>query len=347
MNTTVTQTMAAAVFDGPGRLAITDRPVPTCNTLGDVLIEVEACGVCGTDLLILSDPPRHPATTGVILGHEFVGHVREVNDGAPGLSVGDRVVVDPDFSCGTCSACRHGLREQCTEFNPIGIFRDGGLASYVAVPARACFAVSNSLSAERASMAEPLSCVCYGLHSLKPSLGESAVIVGAGPIGLLFCAVLQLAGVGPIVAVEPVAARRETATRMGASTALDPTDPDLEKRIREQLGGDGPNIVVDAVGSQLALALRLAGVGARILLFGINDASLAKVRQVDITRRELLVLGAGDGQHLFPESIRLLEDDRLDLSSMVSHVVALPDLPIALDEITAGKARKVIVDIRR
>jgi threonine dehydrogenase-like Zn-dependent dehydrogenase len=338
--------MVAAVFEGPGRLAITERPVPTCNLADDVLLEVEACGVCGSDLLILSNPPGHPATVGVILGHEFVGHVRQIKDGVRGVSVGDRVVVNPDFSCGICPACKSGLPEQCSEFDSIGIFRNGGLARYVVVPAQACFPVSDSISPTRAALAEPLSGVCHALDSLKPSVGESAVVIGAGPIGLCFCAVLHLAGVSPIVAVEPVASRRETATRMGASLSLDPAHPDLERAIRDQLGGDGPDLVVDAVGSQFPLAVSLAGTRARVLLFGINDRSVADVRQVDITRRELVILGAGDGQHAFPESIRLLEGDRLDLSQMISHVVGLEDLPAALEDIATGNAGKVIVDLQ-
>ena len=134
----VASTMSAAVFAGVGRLEVLERPVPRVEGAGDVVLDVEACGICGSDLQILSVPPGHPATLGVVLGHEFAGVVSEVGDSVTSLGPGDRVVVEPNISCGQCAWCRRGLRNQCERFTTIGIFRDGGLAPQVRVPAAQC-----------------------------------------------------------------------------------------------------------------------------------------------------------------------------------------------------------------
>jgi threonine dehydrogenase-like Zn-dependent dehydrogenase len=181
----------------------------------------------------------------------------------------------PTFPAAYATRVRTDCASNVLNLTQSASFATGAWHPTWSCPRKLCFPVSDSISPTRAALAEPLSGVCHALDSLKPSVGESAVIIGAGPIGLSFCAVLDLAGVSPIVAVEPVASRRETAMRMGASLSLDPTHPDLERTIRDQLGGDGPDLVVDAVGSQFSLAVRLAGSRARVLLFGINDRSVA------------------------------------------------------------------------
>ena len=143
--TAATATMRAAVFSGPGRLEILERPVPHVDSPSDVVLDVEACGICGSDLQILNDPPRHPAKVGVVLGHEFVGVIADAGSDATDLHVGDRVVVAPNVSCGACSACRRGRRNHCERFTTLGIFADGGLAPKVRVPASQCHPISADL----------------------------------------------------------------------------------------------------------------------------------------------------------------------------------------------------------
>jgi len=324
-------TMSAGVFAGVGRLEVEERPLPRVELPTDVVLDVEACGICGSDLQILSDPPGHPATVGVVLGHEFVGIVADAGPSAS-LRPGDRVVVEPNVSCGECASCRRGRRNQCERYTTLGIFIDGGLAPKVRVPAAQCHPISKSLPPEIAALAEPLSTVVHGARQAAVFPGETAVVLGAGPIGLMFVGLLGLAGAN-VVTVEPSPDRAALAERLGARV-LAPGEP----------LGDEADVVVDAVGSQLAAALELVRTGGRILLFGVNERARTEVAQERITRDELTIVGSFVGQDVFPDAIRLLEQGRLDLAPLVTHRIGLDELPAAVDELRAGRAVKVEVE---
>src|SRR5215472_3776121 len=337
--------MPAAVLVEEGTLAITERPRPRLRRSGDVLIDVEACGICGTDLHILSRPAGHPSRPGVVLGHEFVGVVREVGSEVRSPRPGDRVVVEPNVACGACRWCHRGLVSHCEHFTTHGIFTDGGLAPQVTVAARGCHRISHSVPAHLAALAEPLSCVVNGARLADTQPGETVVVVGAGPIGLLFCAILDLAG-ATVVAVEPSPLRRSLALTMGAVAALDPAADDVPARVLDVTAGFGADATIDAVGTQMATCLDLVRKGGRVVLFGIDTQARVEIPQARITRDEIRVLGAYVGRDVFPGAVRLLEQGRLDLEPMVTHRVRLEQLPSALDRLRAGKAAKVIVELQ-
>ncbi len=337
--------MPAAVLVDEGTLAITERPRPRVRRPGDVLIDVEACGICGTDLHILSRPPGHPYRVGVVLGHEFVGIVAETGTDVKSLRPGDRVVVEPNVACGACGWCHRGLVSHCEHFTSHGIFIDGGLAPQVAVTSRACHRISHSVPAHLAALAEPLSCVVNGTRLAATHPGETVVVVGAGPIGLLFCAVLDLAG-ATVVAVEPSPLRRSLALTMGAVAALDPETEEVHGRVLDLTGGFGADVTIDATGTEMGTCLDLVRKGGRVVLFGIDTHARTYVSQARITRDELQVLGAYVGRNVFPGAIRLLEQGRLDLEPVVTHRVRLEQLPAALERLRAGKAAKVVVELQ-
>jgi len=333
----------AAVFLRPGTVELQQRQMPTLSSPADALIRVEACGICGTDLHILEDPPGHPAAPGVVLGHELVGIVLELGPDALGLRVGDRVVVSPNLSCGSCPPCKRGLFSACEHFSTVGIFRDGGLADAVSVPAPACHIVSADLPRRIAALTEPLSCVLNGVMQAAPVPGQVAAVIGAGAIGLLFLAVLSAAGVRCVV-VEPSAVRRDAAVRMGAWQALDPGNTDVATDL-VTLTGDGVDLAVDAVGSQLSIALDVTRPRGRVLLFGMNTRARADIGQNLITRKELTVFGTYVGDFMFPAAIRLLESGVLDLEPVVSHWVPLDSLAAGLAALADGSAVKVVIDV--
>jgi threonine dehydrogenase-like Zn-dependent dehydrogenase len=323
----------AAVLADVGTLAVQDRAEPALRASDEVLLDVEACGVCGTDLHILADPPSHPANIGVVLGHEFVGRVAETGRAVRDLAVGRRVAVAPNLWCGECRWCRRGFRNQCENGTTYGIFVDGGLAPLVAVKARACHPISADLPAHVAALAEPLSTVVHGARQAAVFPGETAVVIGAGPIGAMFCALLDAAG-AKVIAIEPTAERAALARELGAAEVLAPDDAgELEA-----------DVVVDAVGSQLGTALRVVGRGGRVLLFGMNEHARAEVAQSRITRDELTILGSYVGQDVLPDAIRLLEQGRIPFERLVTHRVAVDELPSAIDELRAGRALKVEVE---
>src|SRR5205823_593072 len=196
-----------------------------------------------------------------------------------------------------------------------------------------------------AALAEPLSCVVNGARLAEVFPGDTAVVVGAGPIGLMFTALLEAAG-ATVLAIEPAELRAELARAMGASRVVDPRSSDPVQETRGLTDGLGADVVVDAVGSQLPTALELVRKGGRIVLFGINEQARAPVAQSRITRHELTVLGGYVGRpaEVFPTAVRLLEQGRIDFEPLITHRIALAQLPAAVEELRAGRAVKVEVE---
>jgi len=339
----VSQTMTAAVFEGEGRLAIKDMPVPRIKRGDEVLIRVLACGVCGTDLHILSVPPGHPANAGVILGHEYTGEVVEVGDQVTHVRPGDRVVVDPNLTCGFCRYCQSGMRHMCANMTTLGIFLDGGFAPYNVAPARAVYPIDKSVPPHLAAFAEILSCIASGARKVSIQPGDSVVILGAGPAGLLFTQVAKAAGAGKLIVAETSPFRRRFALESGADLAVDPREVDLKSAVLDATKG-GADVVIDAVGSLFGAALQLARRQGKVLLFGMDQTASSTVRQVDITRNELVVLGSYIADFTFPAAIKMIESGVLRLEKLITHRIPVRDLPKGLDALERREAIKVIVD---
>jgi threonine dehydrogenase-like Zn-dependent dehydrogenase len=334
--------MTAAVLQDIGVLALEDRPVPSPKAADDVVVRVRACGVCGTDLHILSDPPGYPAEQGVVLGHEIVGDVEQIGLGVSSVAIGDRVAIRPILTCGSCRACLRGLTNHCERMQDLGVKRDGGLAELLLVPASACIRISPRIPVHIAALIEPLACVVNAVGRVAPAAGENVVVIGAGAIGLLFTAVLKANGAGTITVLATSPERAQAARSLGATDVIDPRAANPIEAV-SQLLPDGPDIVIDAVGSQLATAVGIAGPRARILLFGLNDHAKPEVAQSQITKKELTVVGSFVGQNAFPDAVRLLESGLLDLSPIVSHRVDLDGLMALLPDLRAGRVIKAVV----
>jgi threonine dehydrogenase-like Zn-dependent dehydrogenase len=332
--------MRAAVFKGSGIVELEDVLEPVVEADDDVIIEVEACGICGSDLQILNVPPGHPAHVGVVMGHEFIGRVRAFGANADGLAVGQRVTADPDPKCGVCRPCRAGRPASCENVQALGIFRDGALARSVKVPAGAVFRLSDNPPARVAVLIEPLACVVNGVNKANPRPGETAIIFGAGAIGCLFLAMFKAAGVAPVIVVEPQATRSAVATAVGADAVVHPNE--LAER-RAELLPDGADILVDAVGNQFATAIDHAALGGRIVLFGQNQTARPSIHQYTITERSLSVLGSYVTAFTFPTAIRLVEGGSLPLDPIVTHVLPLDRLSDGLDLLRSGNATKVVI----
>jgi threonine dehydrogenase-like Zn-dependent dehydrogenase len=291
---------------------------------------------------ILSVPPGHPATPGTILGHEYVATVVETGPDVRHVHPGDRVVIDPNITCGVCAYCRLGLSNMCENMTTLGIFRHGGLAEWSVAPAKAVHRISSEVPLDRATLAEPFSCV---LHSFEKSAfipGESVVILGGGPIGLMFLMLYKAAGAYPIVLVEPAGFRRRMAEEMGADVALDPTVHDVVREVAARTGL-GADIVVDAVGTLLPEAIPLVRRGGRVILFGMNLRAEREVNQYWLTRYEISLLGSYIQRTAFPKVVRMLEAGLLPLEQLVTHRVDLSAIGEGFRLLRAGEALKVAV----
>ena len=226
--------MKAAVFYGKGDIRVDEHyPMPAVGP-ESVLIQVKACGVCGTDVHIYGgaqgatecNPP-------VILGHEFSGVVTQVGSAVTRVKVGDHVTVNPNISCDACDQCRRGNPHFCDSMAATGVNYDGGFAEYCAVLERQVFKVPDSVPFEEAALCEPVACALHGIDLCGIKPGDTVMVIGGGTIGMMMLQLAQLCGAVRVVMLEPNEKRFDLARKLGADLVLNP----LEKR-RE--GGAGP-----------------------------------------------------------------------------------------------------------
>ena len=336
-------TMHVPIFKGEGRLVYEDRRVPKIEDPVDVLVEIEACGICGTDLNILATPPAHKASPNIIIGHEGVGLVQEVGAGVTNLEVGDRVVIAPRLTCGQCRYCRRGLDNQCTTYRTIGTTRDGAFARYLGAPQRAFFKIDSALPRDDAVFFEPLSCVVGSVKRAPLQGGDNVVVIGAGPMGMLFAQTFRALGAGQVIVADISPYRLNFAQEMGVEAALNPTEVDLPQVVQD-LTGLGADIVVDAVGNQIEAAVKLARRGGQVLLFGLRPHDNPSINQYTITRHDLTLHGTFVGLHPFEQTIQLLQSRRIQPSQLITHKVSLAELAQGVELMRSGQAMKVIVE---
>ncbi|WP_018086712.1 zinc-dependent alcohol dehydrogenase family protein [Desulfurispora thermophila] len=337
-------TMLAAVFTAPGKLELQQVPVPKIQAPDQVLLKVLAASICGTDLHILHVPPGHPGTVGSILCHEYVGEVLEVGSAVTEFAIGDHVVVDPNLTCGSCcNYCKNGMPNMCSNMTTLGIFMDGGFAEYNVAPARALHKISKDVPPEIAVFAEPLSCVVNATQKIKLQPGETAVVLGAGPIGLYFTQIFKASGAGKIIVAEISSFRQHYARVSGADVVVNPAQENLVQIVQEHTGGLGADVVVDAVGTLLKDAIQIARRGGRILLFGQNQNARAEIAQNDITRNELTIMGSFIAKYTFPPTIKLIESGILPLEKLITHRLPLREIEQGFDAMRRGEAIEVVI----
>lgn len=333
------KTMQAAIFEAEGKLMVQEVPTPILQTPQDVLIKVEICGICGTDLRILATPPVFQAKKGIVLGHEYIGQVVQVGDGVTQFQPGDRVAVIPDIPCGRCLYCAEARPNLCEHMVAIGGDVDGGFAQYALAPAKALHKISPELPVEAGAFIELLSCVLGGVQKAALLPGEDVVIIGAGPAGLVYLKVFKAAGAGRVLVVEVSPYRSEFALQAGADGVINPRETDVTEAVRA-ITGRGAHVVVDAVGSELHTAIALARKGGRVIMFGENHRAECTIRPHQIQGQELKILGSFIGIQVFPQAVSLLESGAVQLTDLITHRLSLADLPAGIAELAAGRGAK-------
>ena len=218
--------MRAVVWEEPGKLALAEVPDPAPGH-GELIVQVGACGICGTDVHI-ADGEFPPTPYPIVPGHEFAGRVVALGEGVPGeWRGGERVAVDPSLFCGHCPACHAGRGNLCANWNAIGDTVDGAFAEYVKVPAANAYPIPDSVSDAQGALIEPLSCAVHGARRLGPVVGEDVLVMGAGTMGLLLMQLLNRGGARSVAVVDRKASRLESATAAGAAAvATDVADLD-------------------------------------------------------------------------------------------------------------------------
>ena len=242
--------MRATIFEAPGSVSVQDRPDPKPGP-GEVRLRTAAASLCASDVRVYRGE-KH-AAAGVIPGHEIAGVVDRVGEGVTNVREGDRVVVCPIVSCGYCRYCIRGLRNRCANRRTLGYDLDGGFAEYVLLPAEIVrqghvLRVPDGLPLDVAALTEPAACTLNSIELMQTGPGTSLAIVGAGPMGLFHLLLARAAGASPIIVSEPIAERREFATRWGADLVLDPARDDVPGAVRAATDGYGADAVVLTIG---------------------------------------------------------------------------------------------------
>jgi 2-desacetyl-2-hydroxyethyl bacteriochlorophyllide A dehydrogenase len=326
--------MRAAVLVSPGHFEIRQRPIPVPKT-DEVLVKIERAGICGTDLHIFHG---HYAADKLPLvpGHEFVGVVAATGEGATRFRTGQRVVVDINVGCGTCFWCRKNEILSCPDMQQIGISRDGAFAEFLAVPARLVIPVPDKMPPDVAALTEPVACVVRAARKSRIGLGQSVVVLGAGPIGNLHIQLLRLLGAAPIIAMELSELRAGMAKEAGADAVV--TDPaKLQETVLAMTGGRGADVVIESVGapSLYGEAFKLIRRGGHVAFFGITQAGATVPVDIvnTILREDSLkgsVAGMGEDMH---DALTLLAHNRFDTRHFTAATYTLDDIQLAFDSV--------------
>ncbi len=338
----IPETMRAAVFEGEGKLTLKSVPVPQIERDDQVLLKVEAVSICGTDVHIVAVPPGYIATPNTILGHEFVGKVVARGAAVSHLEPGDHVVVNPNDYCGVCTYCRKNLPNQCERIVALGIHADGAFAEYCRVSGKVAYKIDRSVPVEQAAFAEPLACVINGTQKVRLQPGETAAVIGGGPIGLLMAMMLKASGAGKIFLADRAPFRLEAARKLGLGRVVDVSTESLADVVRAETG-IGVDVAADMVGSQLPLALDVVRKDGKVVVFGVNTRATAEFPQSLVTFKELQVLGTWLANATFPEAVRVLESGLLDINSLITETIPLEQIHRGLERLARGEAVKIIV----
>lgn len=335
-------TMQAAVFEKEGSFILKEVPVPQITQDDQVIVEVEACSICGTDVHITAVPPGYIATPNTILGHEFCGTVVAKGAKVKHLEIGDRVVANPNNYCGTCVYCRKNLPNECQNIEALGIDYDGAFARYCCISGKVAYKISKDVPAEIAACAEPLACAINGLNKVNIKPGDSAVIIGSGPIGLIITMLLKASGASRIFLLETAPYRIEFAKKLGIATVIDPIHENAKDIINKatEIGAD---FVFDVTGSQVVSSIDLVRKGGTVVLFGVNKRAVSQLTQAEITTKEISVLGTWLANATFPEAVNVIEQKAIDLGALVTDVLSLNEIHEGLEKLRQGQAVKVII----
>jgi 2-desacetyl-2-hydroxyethyl bacteriochlorophyllide A dehydrogenase len=331
--------MRAVIVDKPGVVRVADVPEPGPG-LNEVVVEVGACGICGTDVHII-DGEFPPASYPMIPGHELAGTVVKVGSAVTTTKVGDRVGVDPTLNCGACYYCQRGMGNLCEYFRAVGVTNPGGFAERVAVPERTLYPLPEGMSFAAAALIEPISCVVRGFHRLQPQPGESYVIYGAGPMGLQNAQLARFFGASLVALIDINPSRLERALLEFGFDAVGASLGELR-----EIAPRGFDNVIEATGVTKVAEMAIDAVKRRgkLLLFGVcPPGEKAAFDAFKIYNEELTILGSMAVLNSYGPALDVLAAGAVDATRMVTHTFSLDEFAEALATVRSGTGLKVQV----
>lgn len=337
--------MLAAQLVASRMIEINEVDKPSCG-MDSILIKVKFTAICGTDLNIYRnasnvDLPR-------TLGHEITGIVVDKGENVTRVEIGDRVVVDPVYSCGQCQLCSEGKSSLCAKGGLLGRESDGGFAEYIAVSKANAFKITDALSFAEATQIQTLSTVYHSQKRLHVEPGKSIMIVGMGVAGLLHVQLARASGATPIVAVDIFQSKLDLAKKLGADVAIKVPDDNAVDKIRNATRGRGPDAVIEAVGipSTVSLSMESVAPGGKVLMFGIGHQPLTGWDPYAIYFKEINIVGTRAASRIdWQPSIDLVENGSINLKPLITHQLPLQEAQKAftlMDEGDEGLIRVAV-----
>ncbi|TWT57761.1 Sorbitol dehydrogenase [Thalassoglobus neptunius] len=341
--------MKAMLLTEYKHLEVTEMPEPEIGDR-DVLVEVRACGICGSDIHGYdgSSGRRIPP---LIMGHEAAGVITRLGPEVEGFKVGDRVTFDSTVSCGQCQFCRAGSINLCDNRTVLGVScgeyrRHGAFAQYVAVPQNILYKIPENLPFEHAAMIEAVSIAVHAANRTPITLGDTALVVGSGMIGLLVIQAIRLKGCAKIVAVDLDDNRLKLAKELGADVTINAKDGNVIEQVQNLTHGKGADVAIEVVGAAPTIdtAIQATRKGGSITLVG-NLAPKVEVPLQAIVTRELSIYGSCASNGEYPACIDLLERGDIKVEPLITAKASLEEGPGYFDRLYQGEpgAMKVII----
>ena len=328
MTTTFPPTMLAARLHGPADLRVERIPHPGPPGRGQVLLRVQATGICGSDLHSYQDARIGDTgiTAPLILGHEFAGLIEAIGSEAldgnfQPLTPGTLVAVDPAQPCHQCDMCEQGHPNLCRRLRFCSNSpNDGSLCEWMHMPARCCFPVPSSIDADSAALLEPLGVALHAVDLGRIRVGSSVAIVGAGPIGLLILQAARRAGADPVFVLDRLSWRLQRAQQyQGVPIACDREDP--VPIVNRETCGRGVDLAIEAAWGDQSVeqAAELVRPGGRLVLVGIPSDDRLTMKHSTARRKGLAILMSRRMKHVYPRAIRLAAEGAVDLLGLITH----------------------------
>jgi len=344
--------MKAAVLEDLEKIVVKDVKTPEVKR-GEILVRVRSCAVCGSDIRIYHrGNPRVKLPQ--IIGHEIAGEIVEVGEGVNNFKVGDRVALGADVPCGVCRFCRSGLGNNCPVNYAIGYQFQGGFAEYIplnelTVKYGPLHPIPDGLSFEEASLAEPLACCINGCELANIKLGDTVVIIGAGPVGLMLVELAKNFGAGKVILSQRSKKRLEIARNFSADVYISSSEEDCVGRVMEETDGEGADVVIVACANPVAQeeALKVVGHRGRVNFFGGLPPGSPKI-SIDsnlVHYKECFVLGShGSVPRQHKLALEILAKRRIKGGDFITHHFTLDEIEEAFKVAEGHKGLKVIIN---
>ena len=336
--------MKALVIEGPRNASVKEVPYPTPGP-GEVTIQVERTGICGTDFHIYKGEYMSPYP--IIPGHEFAGTVHQLGEGVHTVRIGDRVTAEPNIQCGRCTYCLTHRGNHCERWQAVGVTKNGAMAEYAVVPAHNVFVLPDSMTYGTAAFIEPLACVVHAMNRLQVQAGDRALLFGAGAMGQQLIQALAHCGTSELVVVDLSEQKLAMAKQLGATATM------LSDHAQQELGrgpyASGFDIVVDATGiaSVIEQSLEYLGPAGKFLQFGVTakDTRIS-INPFHLFQKDLTLLGSMATNNTFYPAMLWAKEQRIRLEQLITQTVTLEDVPALLHNGAGADQLKVQIQLR-